>query len=316
MRIKLIKTNSIIILLLAALIVYSSINCRDCQSPEPERITYLITPFNINALSYDDAPYSGNIALSLDYPFEKDEQGIILFNYKEKKYYHPVQLAQWILQYLNAYRITNNYDYIKRSNLFADKLIEISTLSNNALYFPYSFTFSLHGGDILYSPWYSGMAQGQTLSAFVRLYKMTNEKKYVEIAEQIFTSFNNFKVSSNPWTVMTDSANYYWIEEYPLEIPDHTLNGFIFGIYGLYDYYQLTNNELCKELLQAGITTIYHYIDQFRNPGGISYYCLKHKHIPEASYHQVHIDQLNMLFKMTGENYFKEMADLFAKEHP
>ena len=241
-----------------------------------------------------------------------------MFDYEGNKYYHPVQIALWMLRYMDAFRITGNYEYITRSELFANKLIELSMLINGALYFPYNFSCPVHGDkkDKMIAPWYSGMAQGQTLSAFVRLFQATNNIKYSEIAGKIFKSFNNFKSNSNPWIVMIDIEGYYWIEEYPLDVPDHTLNGFIFGLYGLYDYFLLTNNNLCKELLQAGITTIYHYIDQFRNPDGISFYCLKHKKIPTANYHQVHIDQLKMLYKITGENYFEEMADNFSKDYP
>lgn len=67
-------------------------------------------------------------------------------------------------------------------------------------------------------------------------------------------------------------------------------------------------------MLNASLTTIEHYIGEYRNPGGISYYDLKNK-FTNANYHDIHIEQLNMLSKITGEPYFKEMADLFESDY-
>ena len=42
-------------------------------------------------------------------------------------------------------------------------------------------------------------------------------------------------------------------------------------------------------------------------------YCLKHK-TPCSYYHHIHIHQLNVLHKITGENIFKEWALKFEKK--
>ena len=34
------------------------------------------------------------------------------------------------------------------------------------------------------APWYSGMAQGQALSAFIRLYNVTNDDSYLKISSK------------------------------------------------------------------------------------------------------------------------------------
>ena len=48
----------------------------------------------------------------------------------------------------------------------------------------------------------------------------------------------------NPWISGIDGDNYLWLEEYPdSDQPNKTLNGKIFAIYGLYDFYQLTGNQ-------------------------------------------------------------------------
>jgi hypothetical protein len=115
------------------------------------------------------------------------------------------------------------------------------------------------------------MAQGEALSLFARLYETTNEMKYFEMAEKLFNSFDNFGTFDAFWIANINENNYYWIEEYPQQPPSHVLNGFVFAIFGLSDYYLLTGNMECKKILLGSLTTIKHYIPEYRVPGGISY---------------------------------------------
>ncbi|HDK36005.1 MAG TPA: hypothetical protein ENG82_03765 [Bacteroidetes bacterium] len=52
----------------------------------------------------------------------------------------------------------------------------------------------------------------------------------------------------------------------------------------------------------------------YRNVNDISYYCLKHK-IKEADYHSIHIAFLRILFKITKDDYFNKMADIFYQDY-
>ena len=55
-----------------------------------------------------------------------------------------------------------------------------------------------------------------------------------------------------------DKEGFVWYEEYPsLENePPHVLNGFIFALFGLYDYYKATESEEALELFNQGIKTL------------------------------------------------------------
>lgn len=274
---------------------------------------YKINKFNIIKLSDEKRPYVWETIAPLQPDSPTDQDGIILYL---NQYYHPVLIANTGLAYIDGYRKTNNQEYLNQAEKYAHKLQEISVVSRGAIYFPYANDFALHGinDDIMKAPWYSGMAQGQTLALFVRLYEVTNKKEYLETANKIFNSFTNLKGESNLWTVLVDNNGYYWIEEFPKDESDDTLNGFIYGLYGVYDYYELTKNQEAKKVFQGSLTTLKHYLPQFRVEGGISYYCLKHKK-QDAGYHKKHIKQLNMLFSMTGDKFFKEMADNFYNDY-
>jgi len=236
--------------------------------------------------------------------YNKDKEGIPCGPGSQGS--HPIMITQQALKYIYSYELTGNEEYLNRVKKFIDKLLSLSTNSNGALYFPYNFNFFLHSNKTqkMIAPWYSGMAQGQILSLLVRTFNITKEKKYKKNADLVFNSFKLLKEDNNPWISYIDKNNYYWIEEYPMDIPCNTLNGFIFAIFGLYDYYLLSESEESKNLLQSSLTTIEDYLDKFTTGGSISLYCLKHR-VRSKKYHLIHSHQLKMLNKLTGEEKFK-----------
>ena len=200
------------------------------------------------------------------------------------------------------------------------KLIEESFRINSNIYFSYNFDIHPHGTypDEMLAHWYSGMAQGIGLAALVGLYNITGNEKYLTAAANVFSTFKRIGHYLKPWTVFIDEKGYYWIEEYPINFPedaaDKVLNGFVFGIYGLYDYYLLTKGSDEKDILLAAITTIHNYISYYRDIGDVSFYCLRHKH-KDIGYHFLHQKQLSMLSKITGDPFFQSMADSLYDDH-
>ena len=73
----------------------------------------------------------------------------------------------------------------------------------------------------------------------------TDETTKQEIADKIFISLSD--VYPEPNVITVDRFINYWIEEYPNTFfspyhkrgSTHVLNGFVFAIWGLYDYYWL-----------------------------------------------------------------------------
>lgn len=268
------------------------------------QISYKTEKFSIRHLKENQLPYINDPLYLENHPWATDNEGIVIFKYQGKIYYNPVQIAEKIIYFLNKKKL-------KETEKFAQKLIDISQELDGALFFPYQFDFYLHGieKEKMTAPWYSGMAQGQALTVFVRLYKMTKKRRYFLVAQKIFQSFKYFYGSHNPWICYSEN-NHLWIEEYPMTKPGHTLNGFNYAIFGLYDYWLLTNDSNCRNILLGSLTTIKENIGKFRQAGDISLYCLKHRR-KSAHYHQVHIKQLKMFYKMTGDKYFQEMAKKF-----
>jgi hypothetical protein len=272
--------------------------------------------FNIVKLTEKDLPYIEGWGTINDHPY-KDSDSIPLFEFKQQLYYHPVMLVQHALLMLDVLNTTKDSSYIPRILTVADKLLSISISIDSSLYLPYLFDFSVHDcpNESMKTPWYSSMAQGQALSLMCRLYEITSDEKYKIASANFFNSLCKLKANSpKNWTACVDSNKNLWFEEYPHNIPFHTLNGMIFTIYGIYDYYLMTENKKAEELLQAGLLTIKTNLPRFRNKHRSSSYCLKHLFIA-PSYHKIHVKQLQTLSKLTGDSIFKRYVKLFKSDY-
>ena len=311
-------------LILPLFLVFS---CEDKKDTTTSAKYFIINTKSVNVKDFDiifikkeERPYSlwGKENKSENY--EKDNDGIILWN----GYYHPVLMSSKALNYLTTYQKTEDKWFLEKSIKIGEKIIDLSIKSNGSYYFPYTW-FKIGHNEFFHPNWYSGMAQGRWLSYFSLLYKETNNLKYKEIADKIFISLSD--VYPEPNVVTVDKFNNYWIEEYPNTFfspyhkrgSTHVLNGFVFAIWGLYDYYWLEQDSDAKRLLRAALTTLYNRAIEYRKIGDNSFYCLKHQKsdysLTSNHYHEIHIKQLKELYKMTNELYFKQLSEDFKLDY-
>jgi len=282
-----------------------------------EETEILSSHYDLVSLPYEELAYHEDRIVDYETLELTDPSGIRLWRYGNsvEEYYHPVAIAQDCLRALNAYEKTGEPRFLYYTSFTACFMADNAMKIDDTIYFPYDFDFRLHGDpdDLMVAPWYSGMAQGQWLSVFVRLYYLTGYDRYLDIARKIFNSFNRF--GEDIFTVFINDENYYWISEYPDPLePNYTLNGFIYGLYGLYDYWWVLSDEASGILLCAGLHTLRDHISAFRVPNGCSYYCLKHK-VQCTTYHLIHIEQLAYVSEICGDSFFLEMSDLFKADH-
>jgi hypothetical protein len=254
-----------------------------------------------------------------------DDSGLHLYERDGVRHVHPVGQGQYVLMMLNSFDLTGDREFLDRAIRNLDSLLDSSTESEGAKFFPYTFDFPLYGLDelTLHAPWWSGMAQGQMLSALVRAYEATGDERYRNAADSTFASFAPRPAEDWPVTepavAFVDGDGVLWLEEYSGDLePAYVLNGHIFAIFGLYDYWELTGSEEAERMIDGAATAVAHYLPEFRNgPGELSWYGLTIK--PNArglhtKYHRIHQEQLQVLADMTGERLFSDYAELFASD--
>lgn len=229
----------------------------------------------------------------------------------------PIRIFRTMMRLTYCFRESGRDPFLEKAATIGDAALEEAEIVDGVPYFPY--TMQKVGSSVtMEPPWYSGMAQGTALSAFVRLYEHTGTERHRRIVEGVADSFRRLPRSTEgPWTSMVEDG-YYWIEEYPADPPTHVLNGFLVGLWGLYEYWLVFESEWAKRLLDAAMTTMRAHLDEYREPGDVSWYGLDQ---PEGyrgneTYHAVHIHQIGVLYRLTGDPFFRKMERRFESDSP
>jgi hypothetical protein len=241
-----------------------------------------------------------------------------MFKIGTKLYDHPVAQAGYGIDNLESYVIRDDPRYLKRAKAQADRLMARARKVGNAWFLPYPFDFKLHGRntDRLVAPWYSGMAQGQAVTLFVRLFEVTKERKYKNAADGVFASFLRPRTAGSPWVVWVDARKHLWLEEYPAKKPDRTLNGHLFAAFGLWDYWRLTEDDRAKKLYQGALTTAADYFPLWRNAKWLSRYCLEHPTELSEKYHLIHVSKFLWIFTLSRNITFLRHAETLSRDFP
>ncbi|MFV0127251.1 D-glucuronyl C5-epimerase family protein [Streptomyces sp. HMX112] len=259
-----------------------------------------------------------------------DSEGVLQIREGRGKpgYDHPVSQIQFGLACIASYRTEKDASrkalFLTRAKAQAKRLIDRRVEARGVWYFPYPFdyTHTEHSGIDYKAPWYSGMAQGEAISLFIQLSQLdaiadAERALYRTAADNAFASLL-LGDEAYPWVVHKDAAGYLWIQEYPGARPgtgDFTYNGMIFAMFGLWDYYTATGNELALALYDGSASTIARYFPLLRNVRWHSYYCQTHR-IPAPTYHQHHINLFRQLHWQTGSPDFAHHTDVLTDDYP
>jgi hypothetical protein len=153
------------------------------------------------------------------------------------------------------------------------------------------------------------MAQGEALAAMCMAYHLTGGRKYLKTAEGFFqTLYSNTNAT---WCFIIDKDGYYWLEEYPNEDFCHVLNGFLFALWGLWDYYVITGNNFSLTLFKAGIRTVIDHLEFWNIENeNMSRYC---SHSIVEDYHEIHQNLFRAYADLLNIPAFNDAVELFTQ---
>ena len=217
--------------------------------------------------------------------YKKDSFGI---------HYAPVTIAQYAFGLLSKYKKDNDENKLILFKKCADWFI--ANVKDMGSFGVWEHTWIEPIYD-LKPPWISAMTQGEAISLLLRAYQVFNDNKYFYFAEKAFNSFKETNI------VYTDKYNNIWYEENPTNPPNHILNGFIFALFGLFDFYRIEQDEESFRLWNEGIKTLEKNIHRY-DSGYWSKYDLLFGRITSDDYHNLHICQLKVLYNLTGIETF------------
>jgi heparosan-N-sulfate-glucuronate 5-epimerase len=245
-----------------------------------------------------------------DYSGAYDSSGVPLLDYHGRigLQHNPIAIAQFGLANYNLFRRSGDLERRKKFFLSADWLR--AHLEKNSQGLPvWNHHFDWEYRDTLRAPWYSALAQGQGISVLVRAHKESGDLRYLEAAHGALASF--FRPTDDGGVAFTDDRGDLWFEEYIVSPPTHILNGFIWAAWGVYDYFLATNDRSAQQLFSRAVQTLLRNLDRY-DRGFWSLYEQSGTRLPMVAspfYHQLHIVQLRVMRRLTGEDKFTRLAD-------
>ena len=244
------------------------------------------------------------------FPLKPDHQFVVF--YKDKKEFPsnnnemPWLAANYII---NLWNLTYSKNLSIEKHL-ADLNIAANFLKNRAIIQKNTATWKVHLTFRRYDlpeEWPGAYQQGRILAGIARYYQLTGDTTFLELGKKA-VNFCEVQVSDGGILSNAEAGGYIY-EEYPTTPPNSVLNGHIFCLFGLFDFYRVTKYEKAKELFDKGVEYLVTDLDKY-DTGYWSYYDLKTKFVTDYTYHvNVHIPQLRVLYQITGNEIFAAYAD-------
>ena len=237
-----------------------------------------------------------------------DERGVPIVDYGYVsgvyigKQRNPVTVSQKALEYYENYeKGDENQKYLFLN--CADWLVNNSIPYDNYLILEYRFPWPIYN---MTPPWRSGMAQGKAFQVLIRAHNITNDEKYLNTAKKLLNAFF-YEVEDGGVTYKT-SNDGWWYEEYADEggKASRVLNGMMFALLGIHEYYEYTKDPDAKYLFDQGVLALKRSLPHYDMDGYSYYDILGH---PSGKYHKIHIWQLERMYNITHEKIFKEYHD-------
>jgi hypothetical protein len=226
--------------------------------------------------------------------------------------YNPIAIAQYGLGNYNLFRRSADPERRRKFFVAADWLCSHLEQNPHGLAV-WNHHFNWEYRDTLRAPWYSALAQGQGISLLMRALKESRQESeaaaYLNAAQRALACFH--VAMKDGGVAFTDESGDLWFEEYIVSPPTHILNGFIWAAWGIYDYFLATKDASAQGLFFHAVRTLLHNLDRY-DLGFWSLYEQSGTRLPMVAspfYHQLHIVQLRVMHRLTGEDAFARVAD-------
>lgn len=236
-------------------------------------------------------------------PIELDNNGIPYVDYGEIGLQrNPVTISDKIFDYYEEYK--EEEDQAARQLLInnAEWLVDNAVTYGNYSILEYDFPWQVYN---MTPKWRSGLAQALAIQALIKAHEVTDERRYIDTAERLLNSFF-VEVKDGGVTYKTTSG--WWYEEYADTSGEEprVLNGMMFTLLGIHEYYQYTRSNTAKHLFDQGIVALRNDLPLY-DDDGYSYYDILGN--PAWEYHNIHIDLSNQLYDITKDSIFKDYRD-------
>lgn len=261
-------------------------------------------------------PYYVSLLAKLGEARERDQHGGVLYRQHPRAmpWLHPTKSAHHALAHYERYLAEGRAEDREELLCVAEALVEGAVRQvDGTTTWPYHSSF-FPGQRV---PWLSAMGQGQAMAVLCRAWEESGDERFLATARSALGVF--FKGIADGGVRCVDSRRGVFFEEYAFHEEGrqhHTLNGMMAALFGVYDLWKATKDEMARRVFEEGVTTIRANLTAYHFPF-CSSYDLRHEHgqrpLFQARYHIVHVCHLRILAGMTGDGYFAGVADLWER---
>lgn len=209
----------------------------------------------------------------------------------------PVAVFQFAFGLLDFYYETNNVKYIKKLRQCADWAVKHQLTNGSWDNFSYIYPKNSFGA----------MAQGEGASLLLRSYKLFGDEKYLMAAQKAV--YFLLKDVKDGGCTKYEGDDVILLEYQHLPV---VLNGWIFSWWGLYDYVLVTHDRFVTSRMNESLNTLMRMMPKFACAFW-SMYDLGGK-IASPFYHNLHIAQMQAMYKLTGMEVFQKYAQVWKKQ--
>ncbi len=245
-----------------------------------------------------------------EYEFDENGNPLTQFFRQPTWKHNPVTVCQYGLYLFNRYLKNQSSEDKEKFLAQADWLVRHSQAGvDDSAVWVYQFDLPYYR---LVSPWISGMAQGQALSVLLRAHQLTKKDQFLNLAQRAWKCFSFSAAQGGVCSRFPDGKIV--IEEYPSAFQTTAvLNGFIFAIFGVYDYARYTEAAAARRFFDELVASLKQNLFRY-DSGYWSYYDLAEPlRLTSKVYHQLHICQLKKMYQLTNEEKFRIYFERWEK---
>jgi hypothetical protein len=245
-----------------------------------------------------------------------DEAGVLLS--AREQLHHPTRIAQYALEQHARWKERGGGSRLQ-GFMSQVRWLRDNQATRNGVRGCYPLPFAWPGYGAT-AGFLSGATQGKAISALLRAHETLGGCGYLEAAIRAAAPFA--RDVANCGVVWRQGEDAY-LEEAACVPPSHILNGWVHGLWGLFDLTRFCTDAWIAALYEQSLATLRRRLVLY-DAGRWSYYSLLaspdgFRRLATLKYHAFHIAQLRVLASMTRDAGFKAMADrweLGAKSLP
>lgn len=152
----------------------------------------------------------------------------------------------------------------------------------------------------------SALTQGQAASVFVRAFQVTGDELYATTARRAAAPL----ISNRRSELVTLTRAGPVLEEAPSVPASHILNGWISGLWGIWDVALALDDRPARDEFAAGAESLLSHLPAYDTGWWSRYSLYPHtlEDLAKPIYHRYHVDQLKVMSDLTGRSEFQETA--------